>query len=669
MAVVPMKKMLICGLKKDRKKTLEFLQRQEIVELSDDIKHDAVFQTADFLSRKAVFERNAALAEQALEVLAHYAPEEKGLFSALEGRQLLSVEVYEEKAAQHRRIMETASRIIGLTKAIDEKEQLLVQKKRQMEELLPWRRFDVPLDFSGTKSTKLFVGSVQKRISEEELLAVFGPLLDGAVCGQILSASDEQSCFWILCRKRDAKQAEGALQGLGYIRAPRVAGNPAAQEKQLKQEILEVRKEIQKTKAEIRELASCREELKFVADYYRMRAEKYEVLNGLSQSRSVFLITGYLPADRVDALKAGLESCSDIFIEFSEPGESEDIPVLLHNNGFSEPVEGVVESYSLPGRGETDPTAVTASFYYILFGLMLADAAYGLIMVAGCLFCLKKFPRMEDGMKRMLKLFLGCGISTTFWGLMFGSFFGDAVSVIAATFFHRPDISFPVLWFEPVSLPMKMLAFSFALGIIHLFAGLGMKLYGSVRSGHPEDGIYDVVFWYMLVGGLIVYMLSMSMFTEMLGLGFTLPLRAGQIAAGIAVAGLVGIILTGGRESKNWGKRILKGLYSAYGVTSYLSDILSYSRLLALGLATSVISTVFNQMGSMAGDGPAGVILFIIVFVIGHSLNLAINVLGAYVHTNRLQFVEFFGKFYEGGGRKFRPFAIHTKYYKVKEDA
>ena len=183
MAVVPMKKMLICGLKKDRKKTLEFLQRQEVVELSDDIKHDAVFQTADFLSRKAVFERNAALAEQALEVLAHYAPEEKGLFSALEGRQLLSVEVYEEKAAQHRRIMETASRIIGLTKAIDEKEQLLVQKKRQMEELLPWRRFDFPLDFSGTKSTKLFVGSVQKRISEEELLAVFGPLLDGAVCG------------------------------------------------------------------------------------------------------------------------------------------------------------------------------------------------------------------------------------------------------------------------------------------------------------------------------------------------------------------------------------------------------------------------------------------------------------------------------------------------------
>ena len=140
------------------------------------------------------------------------------------------------------------------------------------------------------------------------------------------------------------------------------------------------------------------------------------------------------------------------------------------------------------------------------------------------------------------------------------------------------------------------------------------------------------------------------------------------MAAYAAAIGFVGIVLTSGRESKNWVKRILKGLYGAYGVSSYLSDILSYSRLLALGLATSVISTVFNKMGSMMGGSIPGAIIFILVFLIGHSLNLAINALGAYVHTNRLQYVEFFGKFYEGGGRKFEPFAVHTKYYKVKED-
>lgn len=275
---------------------------------------------------------------------------------------------------------------------------------------------------------------------------------------------------------------------------------------------------------------------------------------------------------------------------------------------------------------------------------------------------------MEPGFRKTIKMFMFCGLSTAFWGFMFGSFFGDAVNVIATTFFNRPDIRLAPIWFEPVSLPMKMLVFAFLLGIIHLFTGLGVKLYSCIKNGQIMDGIYDAVFWYMLVGGGIVYLLTMSMFTEMLGLSFTLPASAGTAAAAVAFIGLLGIILTSGRESRNWFKRLLKGLYGAYGVTSYLSDILSYSRLLALGLATSVISTVFNKMGSMVGNSIPGIIVFILVFIIGHSLNLAINALGAYVHTNRLQFVEFFGKFYEGGGRKFEPFAIHTKYYRVKED-
>ena len=132
--------------------------------------------------------------------------------------------------------------------------------------------------------------------------------------------------------------------------------------------------------------------------------------------------------------------------------------------------------------------------------------------------------------------------------------------------------------------------------------------------------------------------------------------------------GAVGIVLTSGRSSKSIGKRFLKGLYGLYGVSSYLSDILSYSRLLALGLATGVIASVFNQMGAMPGNNPLGVIIFIFAFVVGHTLNIGINVLGAYVHTNRLQFVEFFGKFFEGGGRKFAPFTTKTKYFKITEE-
>ena len=215
---------------------------------------------------------------------------------------------------------------------------------------------------------------------------------------------------------------------------------------------------------------------------------------------------------------------------------------------------------------------------------------------------------------------------------------------------------------------MRLLLFSFLVGIIHLFAGLGAQFYQLAKQGKWLDAIYDVVFWYLLVGGAIIYLLSMQMFADMVALSFTLPASvgtAGIIAAGI---GAVGIVLTSGRSSKSIGKRFLKGLYGLYGVSSYLSDILSYSRLLALGLATGVIASVFNQMGAMPGNNPLGVIIFIFAFVVGHTLNIGINVLGAYVHTNRLQFVEFFGKFFEGGGRKFAPFTTKTKYFKNNMD-
>lgn len=670
MAVVPMKKVLICGLKKDRKGTLELLQRQGVLEISNVLQEDDMFQKMDVTSSKTVFERNAAIAEQAIMVLSKYAPEDKGMLSSFAGRELLSVEEYEANAVNHDETMKKAYRLQDLAKQIGEHSAMIPKLEQQMEALAPWKSFDLPLDFKGTKKSVAFIGSIQEEISLEQVTERLGELAPQAdtIDVNIVSASKEQTCLFIVCAKKDAEAVEDGLKKLNFVKPPLSSQVPAKRQQQLEEELSKVRAEIAGAEKAIADMAPDREALKFVMDYYTMRAEKYGVLNGLVQSKRVFLITGYVSVETAPRLEKLLQEKYEVVVEFSEPEEKDDVPVILHNNKFAEPVEGVIESYSLPGKGEIDPSMVVATFYYVLFGLMLSDAAYGLIMVAGTAYCLTKFKNMEDGMKKFMKMFMYCGISTAFWGFMFGSFFGDAVNVIATTFFNRPDIRLAPIWFEPVSLPMKMLVFAFVLGIIHLFTGLGIKFYSCVRSGNLADGIYDAIFWYMLVGGGIVYLLTMSMFTDMLGLTFTLPPIAGTVAAVLAVIGLIGIVLTSGRESKSWFKRILKGLYGAYGITSYLSDILSYSRLLALGLATSVISTVFNKMGSMVGGNIAGAIVFILVFLIGHSLNLAINALGAYVHTNRLHYVEFFGKFYEGGGRKFEPFAIHTKYYKVKED-
>lgn len=670
MAVVPMKKVLICGLKKDRKGTLELLQRQGVLEISNVLQEDDMFQKMDVTSSKTVFERNAVLAEQAVVILDKYAPEDKGMLSSFAGRDLLSVEEYEANAVLHDEVMKKAYRIQELAKQIGENSAVIPKLEQQLEALEPWKSFDLPLDFKGTKKSVAFIGSIQEEIALEDLISRLGELAPKAetIDVNIVSASKEQTCLFIVCSKSDGEAVEDALKKLNFVKPPLSSLVPARREQQLQEELSKVKAEIAKAEKAIADMASDRESIKFVMDYYTMRAEKYGVLNGLVQSKRVFLITGYVSVTAAPKLEKLLQDKYEVVVEFSEPEEKDDVPVLLHNNKFAEPVEGVIESYSLPGQGEIDPSMIVATFYYVLFGLMLSDAAYGLIMIAGTAYCLTKFKNMETGMKKFMKMFMFCGISTAFWGFMFGSFFGDAVNVIASTFFNRPDIRLGPIWFEPVSLPMKMLVFAFLLGIIHLFTGLGVKFYSCVKNGRLIDGIYDAVFWYMLVGGGIIYLLTMSMFTDMLGLSFTLPAAAGTVASVLAVIGLIGIVLTSGRESKAWFKRILKGLYGAYGVTSYLSDILSYSRLLALGLATSVISTVFNKMGSMVGNSIPGVIVFILVFLIGHSLNLAINALGAYVHTNRLQFVEFFGKFYEGGGRKFEPFAIHTKYYKVKED-
>ena len=172
----------------------------------------------------------------------------------------------------------------------------------------------------------------------------------------------------------------------------------------------------------------------------------------------------------------------------------------------------------------------------------------------------------------------------------------------------------------------------------------------------------------MFVIGLILMLMPSSLFASIAGQQFVFPAAVNAMAKWFAIIGAVGIILTGGRESKNPGLRLAKGAYSLYNITGWLSDILSYSRLLALGLATGVIANVINQMGSMLGDGIGSAILFIIVFIIGHTFNILINLLGAYVHTCRLQYVEFFGKFYEGGGEPFEPFKQNTKYYDFKEE-
>lgn len=671
MAIVPMKRVLVFGLKPDRKAILEALQRYGSFEVIDEKEEETAALRLDTVSRQAAFQKAAAAANEALSITETYVPSEKSLFDALKGRKELSAELYYKYVLKTDEIMREANRVISQKRAVAESAAEIVRAKMAIESLEPWKSFDLPLNFKGTKKTAAFCGSFLGEASEAEILSEFAALSEKRgnnlpVEISYINTQSGQTFVMLICNKKNGAEVEAVLRDMGFsYPSAQTSVSPAKKIKELECLIAEKEEEILKAKEQIKAAATQKDAFCFLADYYAMRCEKYKVLAKVNNFRRTFFLSGYVPEGDAKNLAAVLENKYKAAVKILDAEEN--APVLLKNNAFAAPVEAVVESYSMPMRGEIDPSGITAVFYYFMFGLMLGDFAYGLIMVIGCAAALLKFKAMEDGMKKTLKMFLYCGISTAFWGLMFGSCFGDAVTVVGKTFFGV-DIAFSPLWFEPITKPIKMLMFSFGVGIIHLFTGLFMKLYLCIRQGKIKEAIYDVVFWYLLVGGGIVFLFSVDMFVSMTGLNFKVGKSGAEIAKWCAIVGAAGIVLTNGRSSKNPIKRIVKGLYELYNVTGYLSDILSYSRLLALGLATGVIAQVFNKIGSMGGGGIFGAILFIAVFLIGHGVNLGINLLGAYVHTNRLQFVEFFGKFYEGGGRKYKPFSEETKYYKIKED-
>lgn len=670
MAVVPMQRISIYALRKNRKELLELLQRRGVMEISDCRLDDDAFEKADTMSAQSVFEKNISVANGALETLGQYVPEDKPLLSMLHGRKELSVENYYTFVDDVEEIMRVAYRITALQKTVAEQNAEIARLESQMDSLIPWMELDIPMRFKGTRYTAGFVGALPQTVQLSDLLRGLKEreVDTSALEVEIVSQSQEQTCIFALCPASQRDEVEEGLRALGFSKPPTPSKTPPRERrKELKGRIQKMRETIEVAEREIKSYVGERNALKFIIDYYIMRVDKYKVIENLLQTKRVFIVTGYIPKKIGAGFAAELSHRFDLAVELEEPGEKEDVPVLLHNNRVSEGVEPVLETYSLPGKREVDPVSIMSIFYYFMFGMMLSDAAYGLIMVVACGIILKKFRDMESGMRKSIKMFFFCGVSTLFWGIMFGSYFGDVVDVVSQTFFGV-HLTIPPLWFAPIDEPMQLLMFSFLVGIIHLFTGLGVQFYQLAKQGKWWDAVCDVVFWYLLVGGGIFFLLSTEMFANMANLSFILPPVAGTIAAVCAGVGALGILCTAGRSSKSVFKKVAKGLYGLYNVSGWLSDILSYSRLLALGLATGVIATVFNKLGSMMGGGVVGAIFFLVVFAVGHTMNIGINLLGAYVHSNRLEFVEFFGKFYEGGGRKFSPFALKTKYYKIKEE-
>ncbi|WP_375168314.1 V-type ATP synthase subunit I [Sneathia vaginalis] len=389
------------------------------------------------------------------------------------------------------------------------------------------------------------------------------------------------------------------------------------------------------------------EDLEVCYEYYcneKLREIKSE---GFGKTDELVVLEGFIPTEKENEFKKQIEDvCSNYYYLTMEKvaKTSNDAPIKLKNGKFSDAFEGLVKTYSMPSYNEIDPTPLVAPFYWLFFGMMVADFGYGLLVtiISGLVL---KTCNLKEAMRKNVKFFFYLGFSIMLWGAIYGSYFSLPLGI--------PGLINPTTDYNTI------LKLSIVIGLIHVFVGLGAKAYMQIRDGKPLDAFYDVGLWYLTLTTVILLLLGKYM-------GFN-PI-AMKVIKYIMILSMIGIILTGGREVKNIGGRIGLGVYSLYGISGYMGDLISYARLMALGLSGGFIALSVNQICAMVGFKPATIIFVIIIFVFGQTFNILLSLLGAYVHSARLIYVEFFGKFYEGGGKEFKDFKIDEKYINIKED-
>lgn len=650
--IVKMNRITLLGMEYQRDELTKALMGLGIVEISSiDIEdYREIIGNPDVQTELQRIETELSQVDSSLSCLNKYSPVKKPMFA---GRREVTVSDFNN-------IVKNSETVRNSVKQILEKEEHLINLKTEENKLnnlylslLPWKELDAPLEYKGSHKTVFQYGTLPSVIEWDLVQSELYEKVPDSYIEKINSDKDQHYLFLIV-HKDSEQECLSYLASKGYNRVAfaGLTGTVADNIIKINKRIEEISSEREKTIEQIKNMSRNRNAIEVLYDWLLMEKGRLEATERIIKTNRVFQITGWVPERNALDVKKFLESKFIVSVEIEEPGENEEFPVLLENRGIAEAGEPVMQMYSLPNSREIDPNSVMAPFFIMLFGLMFSDGGYGLILSLITGIILWRF-KLEDDMRKFMKLMFFCGISTMFWGLMFGGWFGISALVEYA------------VWFDMVSEPERLLSWSLLFGVVHIYAGFALKAANLVREKKYLDALFDVGFVYIFYTGAVFFLLP---YIPAVNPDKVVPLvNAGKY---MLVIGGVLLILTQGRAKKNIIGKITGGLSSIYNVVSFLSDVLSYSRLLALGLATSIIASIVNQLGVMF-DMPIvlKVIAATLILLIGHLINFGINVLGAYVHSCRLQYLEFFGKFFTGGGEAFNPLKINTKYTKLKSNA
>ncbi len=641
-----MKRLRVMAMASHRDALLRELLRLGCVEISEPAGRLADPAWAALLRRDASplaeTKNELGAANAALEALKRYGEQKDPLLAqrpAVSKETFLSGSVLEQARSVSGAIngaLQDIARLQG-------EESRLLSRKASLE---PWLGLDMPLESGGTPHAAFRLGVFP---GAADVAAIRNELADVAAELYEISADRQQRCCLLVCHRAEEEKALEILRphGFSVTAFQGLTGTPAQNVAELDRALEENHTRRQEAEASIAAQAPKRDALRLYADRLTAEADEDANTERLLTDGTVLFFEGWAPAENLKQVEALLERF-DCAWESSDPTEEEtpDVPVQLKNNWFTKPLNMVTDMYSLPAYGTVDPNPLMAPFFILFYGMMMADMGYGLIMMLLSAVVLMKSKPNGATMRYMIPLIGLCGVSTFIWGFFTGGFFGDLIPQIRGLLSGADPKSLS-LWslFDPLGDAVPVLIGSLILGVIQVFTGMIVSMYKQIKRGEAMAALCNEGAWFLAFIAA--------------GAGFAM----GNVKAGLTGA-LVILVLTQGYGKKGFG--ILTGIFGSLynGITGYFSDILSYSRLMALMLAGAVVAQVFNQLGAMTGH----IVPFIIIAIIGNALNFALNILGCYVHDMRLQCLEFFGRFYEDGGKPFRPLNINPKYVDIEND-
>ncbi len=644
-----MQKVTIVGHRSDRQKVIEKLQQLANVQIID--VHDSEHAMAE-LKEDRDSELELQQVSSSINFLNRYYKQKKGLIDSFVGTKVaIGVEEYHDAVTSFDfRALHDSTQ--SIEQRLSEIKAERARLEARQEFLKPWEELDARLeDVSGTDWCEVIAAEAEADDVEGLMQALSDTHSELVRVGEY----DGRVSFVLFILKEDQKAQDNLRSyAVNRVSFEGLEGNAKDALRDVERRLSRLAEEEENLTLEAKALIEQYKKLLAVYDELNAREARSGIQANFAHTERVFVIQGWVKAREAASLKTHLEEVSDaLAVSFEEPSETDSPPVSLENPKLLEPFEMVTTIYGLPAYNEVDPTPLLAPFFFVFFGLALSDAAYGLLLALVSLYFIKTL-NIPWAHKKLFRLLVIVGISTVVFGALLGSWFGNIYELIPGEANPVRRLRDALFIVDPLQEPLTVLGVSLALGIVQVWFGILIKMIADIKRLGAKDPILDQGSWLFFLGA-IAFMIVAS--TGML------PPAAAAFAPRLLIAGALFVMIAAGRHAKSWIAKPFAGLYGLYGLIGYFSDVLSYSRLMALGLATGVIATVVNQMAELVQPLPfIGPVVMLLILAGGHVFNLAINVLGSFIHSGRLQFVEFFTKFFEGGGRAFKPFRREDRY-------